>query len=195
MELPYNGPAGMDVIEESPSIESKLEVMAQAWDHFRILRDSAARAEDYLGRVVKNGEISLEDFWIDFPEPISSLSLKELLTGVAVLSNDLSLRLTEIEEKTAKILTDLKINKKPTAILYSLVEKQRNEQKDFEEKWMNRDSEDEVSMLDTMPHLGPDDQAEWNGHDWELLDNPNKKKKSSKPQPKPIFSLKTRPKK
>ena len=180
---------------ESPSVESKLEVMALAWDHFRILRDSAARAEDYLGRVVKNGSISLEDFWVDFPEPISCLSLKELMTGVAVLSNDLSARLTDIEEKTAEILTDLKINKKPTAILYSLVEKQREEQIDFEEKWMNRNSEDEVSMLDTMPQLGPDDQAEWNGYDWELLDNPGKKKKPSKTQPKPIFSLKTRPRK
>lgn len=178
---------------KSPSIQSKLEVMAMAWEHFRVIRDSANRAEDYLSRVIKRSGTSLEDFWLEFPEPIVCMTLPELMTAVAVLCNDLNSRVSEIEQKATEIIKELKLKEKTTKILYSLSEKNRQETRDFEKKWLNRNSEDELSILDSMPDLDPDEQAELTASGWQKLGKVPKQLPVS--QPKPIFSLKTRPKK
>lgn len=183
------------------SLQSKLEVMALAHEHYRILRDNADRAEEYLERALERGGKQLdEDWWLDLPEPINCLTLGDLMTGLRALVAELASRVEETKEVASDVAKELGLTDGIGAILYRLVEAQRRESKALakalaieaaartkaEEEWLNRDSTetDDAPILDSMkrlPALKEDQQYELTGKEivdgkevpsWEIINTP-----------------------
>lgn len=196
----------------SASKESKLEIMALGYDHYRILRDSAAKAEEYLNRVIKRGGKPLaEEFWFELPNSVSTLSLTDLANGLVALVGEMVLKMADIKEHAQKLVIELKLTKDVDSVLYDLAEAQRKENKKVKKQqqeiaWLERHSKDEMSVLDTMqelPVLGPDQAYEYLGIQetkngkaeavWEIISTPLKTK-TDQPKVKTIFHLRQRPK-
>lgn len=187
------------------SKESELDVLALGYDHFRILRDSAHRASDYLERVIKRGGKALDEkFWLSLPEPTSTISLRDMNNAMSALLGELVIEMADIKEQAAKIVGDLKLERSVDNVLYTLAQSQRSvklTEKDLEKEWEDRDSVDELSELDELnmlPALGPNQQYEYTGKKgspeevWKIIDLVQKGENQKE---KTTFSLKRRPKK
>jgi len=190
----------------SGSTESKLDILALAYDHYRILRDSATRADDYVERILTRGGKVLEDeFWIELPEPVITISLREIKNAITALVGELEVKMVDVKAQVTTIAEDLKLDKNVDYLLYTLAQKQQTTKKppikkDLEEEWDERNSTDEISPLDSLaklPSLGPNQQYEYVGEKgspdkiWKIIDLvPNE----VKPKEKTTFSLKRRPK-
>ena len=196
------------------SKESQLEVLALGYDHYRILRDSAARSEEYLSRVIKRGGKTLAaEFWLELPEPISVISLKDMMNAIKSLTGEMVLKMGEVKEKAEKIVKELHLTTSVDTVLYNLAEAQRQEAKARkraaqEIEWLERDSKDELSpifdSLEQLPKLGPDQSYEYvglldetqNGAKaiWKIVNTPLKTVVQSQLKPKTILQLRRRPK-
>src|SRR5258706_5297595 len=107
-------------------LESKLDVLALGYNHLRLLRDSAGRADEYLDRVLtRGGKVLEEEFWIDLPEAIDTISLREIKAALTALVGKLALRMEEVKEEATHIATYLELPKNIDYILYELARKQK----------------------------------------------------------------------
>lgn len=79
---------------KSPSDESKMEVIALGHDHWRIARDNAARARDYVERLLDHTGEYLVTNWFTVPD-----SCEEVCEGpmVSIGITDLALALQDLE--------------------------------------------------------------------------------------------------
>lgn len=193
------------------SVESKLDVLALGYDHYRILRDSAARAEEYVNRIQKRGgEVLEEEFWIELPEPTLTIGLKDVSTALLSLVGEMALKMGEIKEQAAQIVEELKLTESVDSILYNLAEAQRKEKKKKilkaqEIEGLKRESKETplLNSLANLPALGPNQQYEYVGMQegesttataiWKIIDTPLKSNKE-KTLVKSTFHLRQRPK-
>lgn len=178
------------------SLESKLDVMAMGYDHYRLLRDDAGRAAEYLARVIaKGGDYLDSDWWINFPEPVQSLTLEDLRDALETLFNDMQGHMYKIKEKAEIVAREggLVPNSSMEALLYNLAQKQRKEEKKFKKKMkdanMSSEAAIEQSIIESMrdlPELGDDQSYQFEGNEtkngvttpkWSIVDTPKKKGK------------------
>jgi hypothetical protein len=191
----------------TPTIESKLDVLAIGYDHYRIMRDNAWRALDYLQRLIKRGGKYFEnDWWFAFPEPTHCLTLEDLEAVLKELHKDLEQRFQHTKEEATKTVkeSNLTFTSSIDELLYNLAQKQNREKK-ANKKDLNKGSEEAIEegileSLRKLPDLGPDRSYQYEGKEngrpkWSVIDTP---KKSSpvipKTKTKTIFKLNRRPK-
>src|SRR5258705_1270809 len=183
----------------SSSKESTLDVLALAYDHFRILRDCADRAKEYLSRIQKRGRKSVEEeFWVDLPEPVNCLTIDDLINASEALTGDFVLKMGEVKEQASKIVEELKLTKHVDTILYDLVIAQQKKNKPKTTKdWLdNQDKMSPLNALQKLPLLGPNEQYDYDGDRtdgtaiWKIITL----LPSEKPKEKPNLKLRRRPK-
>lgn len=199
------------------TVESKMDVIALAYDHYRILRDDSNRAADYMERVIKRGGEYLDsDWWVVLPEPVHTISLGDIIASIRELNREMTERMEKAREEAIKVAAEskLQLTKSVEVTLHNLAHSQREEKKlrdKIEEDMKNLDggynNSSIIESLGKLPELAEDESYEYIGMDaidgvrkpkWVVIKTPAKKKsKKEAPKvitpPKPMLKLQRRP--